>query len=245
LPSYIHSWRDGRTGIGRKPFEAGRVRRRRRDDGGVVHRAALVEDPAHAGDRGALLADRHVDAAHLLAGVAGLPVLALVEDRVDADRGLAGLAVADDQLALAATDRGHRIDGLDAGLQRFGDALALDHRGGLQLQGAPVAGGDVAAAVDGLAEGVDHAAEEGVADRNREHLTGALDLLALLDLLELAEDDRADAVLVEVERHPEHTAGELQQLLGHHRGQALDVGDAVAGVDNVANLFGAGLARLV
>ena len=34
------------------------------------------------------------------------------------DRGLAGLAVADDQLALAAADRDHRVDGLEAGLHR-------------------------------------------------------------------------------------------------------------------------------
>ena len=98
---------DGRTGVGRKPFEAGGVRRRGRDDGGVLHRAALLQRALHAGDRGALLADRDVHAAHLLLGIAGLPVLALVEDGVDADRGLAGLAVADDQLALAAADRGH------------------------------------------------------------------------------------------------------------------------------------------
>ncbi len=98
---------DGRTGVRRKPFEAGGVRRGGGDDGGVVHRATLLEGPAHAGDRGALLADRDVHAADLLLGIAGLPVLALVEDGVDADGGLAGLAVADDQLALAAADRGH------------------------------------------------------------------------------------------------------------------------------------------
>ncbi|WP_237049951.1 hypothetical protein, partial [Mycobacterium tuberculosis] len=40
--------------------------------------------------------------AHLLLGITGLPVLPLVEDGVDADGGFAGLAVADDQLALAA-----------------------------------------------------------------------------------------------------------------------------------------------
>ena len=128
---------DGRTGVRRKPFEAGGVGSRCGDDGGVVHRAALFERLPHAGDRGALLADRHVHAAHLLLWVAGLPVLALVEDGVDADRGLAGLAVADDQLALAAADRGLRVDGLDAGLQRLAHALALHHRRGLQFQRAP------------------------------------------------------------------------------------------------------------
>ena len=195
----------------------------------------------HAGDRGALLADRDVHAAHLLLGIAGLPVLALVEDRVDADRGLAGLAVADDQLALAAPDRGLRVDGLDAGLQRLADALPLHHRRRLQFQRAAGVGLDVALSVDRLAERVDHPAEERVADRHRQHLAGALDLLALFDLLEVAEDHRADAVLVEVQRDAEHPAGELEELLRHHRGQALDVGDAVTGVDDGADLFTLGI----
>ena len=41
------------------------------------------------------------------------------------DGGLAGLPVADDQLALAAADGGHGVDGLDAGLHRLLDRLAL------------------------------------------------------------------------------------------------------------------------
>ena len=232
---------DGRAGVGGKPFEAGGVRRGCGDDGRVLHRAALFEGPLHRSDRGALLADRDVDAAHLLLGIAGLPVLALVEDGVDADGGLAGLAVTDDQLPLATTDRGHRVDGLDTGLQRLADALSLHHGGGLQLQRAALAGLDVTLPVDRLTEGVDDAAEECVADRHRQHLAGALDLLALLDLAELTEDHGADAVLVEVQCDAEDAAGELEQLLGHHRGQTLDVGDAVTGVDDGADLFAIGI----
>ena len=151
---------DGRTGVGRKPFEARGVGRRRRDDGGVLHRAAVFERTLDARDGGALLADRDVDAAHLLLGVAGLPVLPLVEDRVDADGRLAGLAVADDQLALAAPDRGLRVDRLDAGLERLTDALTLHHRRRLEFQRAAGVGLDVALAVDRLPERVDDAAEE-------------------------------------------------------------------------------------
>ena len=131
---------DGRTGVRRKPLEPGGIGRGRRHDGGVLHRAALFESALDAGDRRALLADRDVDAADLLLGIAGLPVLPLVEDRVDADRGLAGLAVADDQLTLPAADRGLRVDGLDAGLQRLFDTLTLHHRRCLQLQRAALVG---------------------------------------------------------------------------------------------------------
>ena len=79
-------------------------------------------------DRRALLADGDVDALHAEA--------ALVEDRVDRDRGLAGLAVADDELALTPADRGHGVDRLDAGLQRLVHRLAADDAGRLHLEAA-------------------------------------------------------------------------------------------------------------
>src|SRR5690606_5598309 len=95
---------DGRAGVGGEVLEARGVGRRGGDDRGVVERAGLLEGAADRRDGGALLADRDVDAADLLLRVAGLPELLLVDDRVDRDRGLAGLAVTDDQLALATTD---------------------------------------------------------------------------------------------------------------------------------------------
>ena len=76
------------------------------DDDRVLHRAVLLEDGDRVGDRRELLADGDVDADEALA--------LLVDDRVEADGRLAGLAVADDQLALAAADRDERVDGLDA-----------------------------------------------------------------------------------------------------------------------------------
>src|SRR5205085_3942104 len=121
-------------------------------------------------DRRALLADGDVDALDLLLRVAALPVVLLVDDRVDRHRGLAGLAVADDQLALTATDGRHGVDGLDAGLQRLGDRLALDDGGRLQLEDAAALCGDRALAVERVAERVDDAAEEAVSDRRGEDL---------------------------------------------------------------------------
>jgi hypothetical protein len=70
-----------------------------------------------------LLADGDVDAEDALA--------LLVDDRVERDGGLARLTVADDELALAAADRDHRVDGLDARLQRLLDRLARTMPGAL------------------------------------------------------------------------------------------------------------------
>ena len=228
---------DRRAGVGGEPLEARGVGRRGGDDRRVLQCARVFQRRADACDRRPLLTDRDVDAAHLLLGVVGRPVALLVDDRVHADGGLAGLAVTDDQLALAAADRGHGVDGLDAGLQGLGHRLALHHRGRLHLQHAAFLGLDVAEAVDRSPERVDHAAEEGVADRHREDLAGAPHLLPLLDAVVRAEDDRADVALVEVQRDTEDATLELQQLVRHGRGKTLDVRDAVTGVEDGADLF--------
>src|SRR5439155_25894512 len=98
------------------------------DDDRVVHGAARLERGDRLGDGGRLLADGDVDALHAEA--------TLVEDRVDGDGRLAGLAVADDQLALTPADRRHGVDGLDAGLERLVHRLATGDAGRLDLHAA-------------------------------------------------------------------------------------------------------------
>ena len=109
--------------------------------------------------------------------------------------------------------------------------------GAWSLQGAQRGVLDRAEAVERLAERADHPAEERVADRDGEHLAGPLDLLALLDLGELAEDDDADLAHVEVQREAADAVLELKKLVRHGRGQALDARDAVAALDDRADLF--------
>ena len=94
-----------------------------------------------AGHRRVLLADRDVDAHDA--------VTLLVDDRVDRDGRLAGLAVADDELTLAAADRRHRVDRLDAGLERLVHGLAADDAGRLDLHAALHRAGEVTEPVDG------------------------------------------------------------------------------------------------
>ena len=79
--------------------------------------------------------------------------------------GFTGLAVADDQLALAAADRDHAVNGLDAGLQRLLHGLAVDDAGRQALQRAEFGCGDRPLAVDRLAQRIDHATDHGFANR--------------------------------------------------------------------------------
>ena len=137
-----------------------RIRRAGGHDDGVLHRAGLFERLHDLRDRRLLLADGVVDADDVLA--------LLVDDRVDGDGGLAGLPVADDQLALAAADRHHRVDGLEPGLQRLLDRAAIDDAGRDALDLAELLRRNRALAVDRLAERVDDAADQLVADRHRD-----------------------------------------------------------------------------
>lgn len=83
---------------------------------GGDHHHAVVDCPGTAqpgddlGDPGGLLSDGAVDTDDTR--------VALVHDGVHRDGGLAGLAVTDDQFALAPADRYQRVDGHDPGLQR-------------------------------------------------------------------------------------------------------------------------------
>src|SRR6185503_19538885 len=96
---------------------------------------------------------------------------------------------------------------------------------------------DLTQAVDRGTEWVDHPAQVVVSDRDREDLAGPLDRLPLLDAGEVAEDDHADLTGVEVQGEAERAVLELEQLVGHRGGQALDAGDTVAGLGHGADLF--------
>jgi hypothetical protein len=157
---------------------------------------ASVEPLHHARHRRRLLADRDVDADDALA--------LLVQDRVDRHRRLAGATVADDQLALAATDRDQRVDRLDPRLHRLLHRLPQHdaRRHDVDLAAALDAIGTLA--VDRLAERVHHATDEagptGMSSTRPVRRTWS----PFLERGPVAEHHGADVVFLEVQRHPRH-----------------------------------------
>ena len=96
-------------------------------------------------------------------------------------------------------------------------------------------------AVDRIAERVDDAAEQALADRHVDDRAGALDRLAFLDLAVGAENDDADVVAFEVQRHAARAVLELDHLAGLHLVEAVGAGDAVADGQHLADLGDFGL----
>ena len=66
-----------------------------------------------------------------------------------------------------------------------------------------------------------------VADRDLEQAAGALDRVALDDLVPLAEEHDADVVLLEVEGEPGDVVRQLEHLERHAVVEPVDAGDAV------------------
>ena len=229
------------TGEGGNVLLGRRIGGGRGDDDRVSQRVVFFECPDYAGDVRVLLADPDVDRikraeCRVPALLAGLVDPGLVDDRIHRDRGLARRAVADDELALSAADRDHRVDRHDAGLHRLAHAFALDDARGDVFHGIKLGGVDRALAVERLAERIDHAAEQAFADGNLEEPAGGLDLVALADRRVVAEKDRAHLGFFEVESEPDETAGKLQHLVEHRAAEAFELGHAVADLADDADV---------
>jgi hypothetical protein len=214
--------------VGRNHLKRCHVRRGRGDDRRVFHRAEglqLVDDLSNGR---LLLTDGNVHAEHVLS--------ALIDDGVDSNGRLAGLTIADDELALTTTDRNHRVDGLEARLHRLFDRLTLHDAGSLELDAAAFLGIDRALAVDRISKSVDNATHECRAYRNVEDTAGALDGIAFANAAVFTEESDTDVVLFEVQRHAHQVARKLKKLTGHAAREAVHAGDTVADRENSACL---------
>ena len=95
------------TCVGRQELQCGRIGGGGGHDDRVLHGAVILQNAHNLRHGRLLLTDGDVDADQVLS--------LLVDYRIDSESGFAGLAVADDQLALAAADGNEGVDNGDAG----------------------------------------------------------------------------------------------------------------------------------
>ena len=193
--------------IGCEILQRARLRSRCRNHNRVVHRTGFLKRIHKSRDRGALLADCNIDTNDILA--------LLVQDGVERNRRLTRLTVADDQLTLSSSDRNHRVDCLDTRLHGFLDRLAIDDARCRALDRAILLTCDRARAVNRLTDCVHDAAKQSLADRNRDHAPRALNGLSLLNTDVRAEQNRRDAVFLQILCHTEAAILKLKKLAGH------------------------------
>ncbi len=208
-----------------------RVLSRNGHDDGVLHRAFLLEHVDDLGNGRRFLPHRHVDA--------GQVATALVDDRVQSDSRLARLSVANDQLALSAANGDHRVDRLDARLDRLihrrpqHDARCND----LDRPRRAARGVDRPFAIEWLAQRIDDSPNQFGTDGHRRDAASTPHLVALLDLGVWPDDHHADGFLFEVQGDAHHVLlGELHQLERSDVAQPVDARDPIADLHDRADL---------
>ena len=107
----------------------------------------------------------------------------LVEDGVNGDGGLAGLTVTNDEFALTATNRGHRVNRLDTGLHRLVHGLTAHDSGSLNFHTTLLNANERTLAVDGLTKCVHNATKNAFTNRNRQNFAGGLHGLTFFDAI--------------------------------------------------------------
>ena len=87
---------------------------------------------------------------------------------------------------------------------------------------------DRSLAVDRITEGIDDAAKQAFADGHFDDRARTLDGLPFLDFAIVAENNDADIVVLEIERHAAHAALEFDHFAGLDIVEPIDARDAVA-----------------
>ena len=224
---------EGGRGIRCDVLDRCRISRGGRHDAGVLHRIVLLQVLDQRSDGRLLLTDGDIDTDTVLVG--------LVQDRIHRDGGLTGLTVADDQLTLSTTDREHRVDREDTGLQRFIDRLTVDDARCRLLDGTVLVLMDRAEAVDRLTEGVHDTTEVVVGYRHTGHTTGTHTTAALAEPCLVTEEDDTDAVPLDVLYHALRAIIELDDLTIHGMIEAVHDGDPITDALDEADFLLLGL----
>src|SRR5215468_5194899 len=219
----------GATAVWSDILQRGRLRGGGGNHDGVVHRPGFPELVDNLRYCGTLLANGDIDTNNVAAF--------LVDDRIDGNRGLAGLPIADDQFTLSTANRNHAVNSLESRLQRFFNRLTCDDTGRLDLDAPAILCVDGASAVDSLAQGIDDPSYQGLTYRDLGDPAGAFDRIALFNHIGFAEKRGSHVVFFEVQRDAENVVREFQQLAGCDFVQPVNTRNPVPGRKNRSDLL--------
>ena len=161
----------------------------------------LFQGCHHLSDLACLLSDGNVNTDQVL------PFL--IDEGVEDYGGLARGAVAYYQFALAPTNRDHGVNRLDARLDRGPHRLSYHHVGSDALHGTQFFNLYGAFSFQRTSQWVNHPTQEPFTHRHAYDLTCGFDLITLFDVSAIAHDGDAYGILLQVQRQPHRTIGEL------------------------------------
>ena len=215
------------TRVGGEELHWRGVRGAGNDDDGVLHRPVLFQCGHYLGYLPSPLANGDVNADDTL------PLL--VDDGVEGDGGLARLAVANDEFALATADGGHRVHGHQPRLHGGVHPLALNNTGGDAFNGKAFRCLDGAFAINGGSERVYDTADEGIPHGNRGDLAGGADFGPCFNGGVVAHDGNTHCIWLQVQHNAAHAVAKLDDFAGGDVGQTIGQNDTVVHCFNSAD----------
>ena len=174
----------------------------------------------YTGHRACLLPDGHINADDILS--------LLIQNGVHCNGGLAGLTVTDDQLTLASADGNHGINGQDARLKRLVDRFPCDDAAGLMLDGPCLGCCNGSQTINGLAQHIDHTADEFVSHRHISRTARTLYHSALANARLRPQKHHAHTVLGQIHHHSLNPCVELHQFAIDCLVQSVNCSDPIA-----------------
>ena len=190
------------------------------DNNGIFHSASTCQLFNKLCHRGILLTDRNINTDDILA--------ALVDDGVRRNSGFTCLTIANDQLALAAANRNHAVNGLDARLKRHTDALTFNDARCRAFNRSGMAGLNFAFSIHALSKCVDDAANQLFANRNGNNAPRATNDAAFVQAHIATQNNNGDGIFFQVKRHAIFAVFKLDQLVGHAAFKSAGTGDTVS-----------------
>ena len=183
-------------------------------------------------DGGGLLADRHVDA------LQARPCPSSGSGSCRCDGGLAGLAVADDELALTAADRRHRVDGRDAGVAAARARACAGDDGRPGSRGRAGGQRDRALAVEGPAQTTFTTRPSGLSPTGMERIRPRLLDRAAPPSRRTSPSTRQPMLFsFRLRRRPGPRRPRTRGARSPRRWEPDDAGDAVADLEHTADLL--------
>ena len=151
----------------------------------------------------------------------------LGNDGINTEGGFTDLAIANDQLTLTASHRGHSINCLTSSVAWLMNTLPGDNTRSNNLHLGEGLGVERTLTVYGGSNTVNNAAFHFRTNRNLGNLAGSFDDVAFLNSCNISKNSATNVILLQVQGEAKNSTWELEKLHGHAVLNSMDTGNTV------------------